>query len=317
MPNYLSVTISFFELVIISTPRPIICLLCLIGIDDRVQEHLNVLVRLYLIIQNNLSQWNCLQLDASPLPKLVPINSSHPYIRRLIFLRQYEMLHSLRSIQQTRFEANEPPIRIRVLGQESLDNYNVLWQCQIETGHEIISKNLTENASNSNNFRTYSYLICKDIYSMRTFPDAVYMDVVIDGVRSHVDFGSCGLAHIEQKDESIFVRVRPRHFSLEINHQYYLNERYVDFNTKKAIKALEKATSLTKQILDNPRQLKKSKAAQKTMPSEMLHMFSKRESSIRLHIPNEAQQLACEKVKNERVTLVWGPPGTNKFDVFD
>ena len=41
-------------------------------------------------------------------------------------------------------------------------------------------------------------------------------------------------------------------------------------------------------------------------------MFSKREPLIKpqgLHMLNKAQQNACEKVKNERVTLIWGPPG--------
>ncbi|CAF4815054.1 unnamed protein product, partial [Rotaria sp. Silwood2] len=42
--------------------------------------------------------------------------------------------------------------------------------------------------------------------------------------------------------ESIFIRVKLSNFTLEIDHQYYLSERYVDFNTKKAIQALEQTT---------------------------------------------------------------------------
>ena len=80
----------------------------IIGICDLVQERLNVLARLYSIIQNRLSESNRLELDAFPLPNITSINSSHSHIRRLIFLRQYEMLYSLRSIQQLRFDENDP-----------------------------------------------------------------------------------------------------------------------------------------------------------------------------------------------------------------
>jgi hypothetical protein len=287
-----------------------------------VQERLNVLARLYLIIQNNLSESNRLQFDACPLPEIIPINSSHPHIRRLIFLRQYEMLYSLRSIQQTRFDINELPILIRIIDKKSLDDYNHLWECQIERGHEIISKNLTENLTNNpNDFRTYPYLISKDHNSIRTFSDAIYMDLAIDGIRSRTKLDQYGLAHVEQKieGETIYIRVKLSNLSLEINEKYYLSERYVDFNTKKAIQALEQATSLTIQILDDPRQLKKPEAVQKTsqvLQQNILNMFSKREPSIKpegLHLLNKAQQIACEKVKNERVTLIWGPPGKNNL----
>ncbi|CAF2060799.1 unnamed protein product [Rotaria magnacalcarata] len=290
-------------------------------IDNLVQQHLNVCVRLYTIVQNHLSESNRLQLDAYSLPQMTPIVSSHPHIRRLIFLRQYEMLYSLRSIQQTRFDLNEPPIVIRIKDKKQIDQYNNLWQCQVERGQDIISKNLTDNVINPNDFRTYSYFISDDIYTIRTFPDAIYMDLAIDGVRSHTKFDRCGLVHIEQKDiedESIFIRVKLNNLSLQINHQYYLSERYVDFNTKKAIQALEQATSLTIQILDDPRQLTKPEAIQKTsqtLQQEISNMFTKREPSIKpegLNILNKSQQLACEKVKNQRVTLIWGPPGTGK-----
>ncbi|CAF3378705.1 unnamed protein product, partial [Rotaria sp. Silwood2] len=72
------------------------------------------------------------------------------------------------------------------------------------------------------------------------------------------------------------------------------------------------------QILDDPRQLKKPEVIQrtsKTMQRQISNMFSKREPTIKpegLHMLNKAQQEACEKVKNERVTLIWGPPGTGK-----
>ncbi|CAF4833704.1 unnamed protein product, partial [Rotaria sp. Silwood1] len=289
-------------------------------IANRVQERLNVLAHLYLIVQHRLSESNLLQLDACLLPNITPIKSSHLHIRRLIFLRQYEMLHTLRSIQETRFDLNEPPILIRILTKIPIDKYNNLWKCQIERGHEIISKNLTENITNKNNFHTYPYLISKDKYSIRTFPDAIYMDLAIDGIRSHIKLDQCGLVHVEQKEQedSIFIRIKLCNFSLEINHQYYLSERYIDFNTKKAIQALEQTTQLTIQILDDPRQLKKSELIQKTnkiMQREISNMFSKRESTIKpegLHMLNKAQQQACEKVKNERITLIWGPPGTGK-----
>jgi hypothetical protein len=248
-----------------------------------------------------------------------PINSSHPHIRRLIFLREYEMLYSLRSIQQTRFDINEPPILIRIIDKKSLDKYNHLWECQVERGHEMISKNLTENLTNTNDFRTYPYLISKDNNSIQTYSDAIYMDSAIDGIRSHTKLDQCGLAHVEQKidGETIYIRVKLCNLYLEIDQQYYLSERYVDFNTKKAIQALEQVTPLTIQILDDPRQLKKPEAVQKinqTLQKNILNMFSKREPSIKpegLHMLNKAQQMACEKVKNERVTLIWGPPGKN------
>ncbi|CAF3529307.1 unnamed protein product, partial [Rotaria sp. Silwood2] len=208
-------------------------------IANLVQEHLNVLAHLYLIVQQRLSKSNCLLLDACPLPDITPINSSHLYIRRLIFLRQYEMLHTLRSIQETRFDLTEPLVLIRVLAKIPIDRYNNLWKCQIERGHEIISKNLTENLSNTNYFHTYPYLISKDNYSIQTFSDAVYMDLAIDGIRSHIKLDQCGLAHVEQQ-ESIFICVKLSNFTLKIDHQCYLSERYVDFNRKKAIQALDK-----------------------------------------------------------------------------
>ncbi|CAF3075635.1 unnamed protein product, partial [Rotaria sp. Silwood2] len=213
-------------------------------IANLVQEHLNVLAHLYLIIQHRLSKSNRLQLDACLLPDITPINSSHLHIRRLIFLHQYEMLHTLRSIQETRFDLTEPLVLIRVLAKIPIDRYNNLWKCQIERGHEIISKNLTENLSNTNYFHTYPYLISKDNYSIQTFSDAIYMDLAIDGIRSRTKLDQCGLAHVEQQEqeESIFIRVKLSNFTLEIDHQYYLSERYVDFNTKKAIQALEQTT---------------------------------------------------------------------------
>jgi hypothetical protein len=147
------------------------------------------------------------------------------------------------------------------------------------------------------------------------------MDLAIDGVRSRAKLDQCGLAHVEPKgeEEFIFIRVKLCNLSLEINQQYYLSERYVDFNTKKAIQALEQTTPLTIQILDDPRQLKKPVAVQqtsKTLQLEISNMFSKREPLIKpqgLHMLNKAQQAACEKVKNERITLVWGPPGKRLF----
>jgi hypothetical protein len=230
------------------------------------------------------------------------------------------MLYSLRTIQQTRFDINDLPILIRIIDKKPLDKYNYLWECQIERGHEIISKNLTENLTNTNDFRTYLYLISKDNNSIRTFSDAIYMDSAIDGIRSRTKLDHCGLAHVEQKidGEKIFIRVKLCNLYLDINQQYYLSERYVDFNTKKAIQALEQATLLTIQILDDPRKLKKPQSVQKTtqiFQQNILNMFSKQESSIKpedLHMLNESQQIACEKVKNERVTLIWGPPGTGK-----
>ncbi|UJR29914.1 hypothetical protein I4U23_017462 [Adineta vaga] len=289
-------------------------------VDDLVQQHLNVLARLYCIIQKCLSESNRLQFDAFPLPNIQPIKSSHLHIRRLIFLRQYEMLFSLRSIQQTRFDINVPPVLIRIIKKIPIDKYNNLWECQIERGHEILSKNFIENVTNNNEFRTYPYLISKDNFSVQTFPDAIYMDSAIDGIRSRIKHDRYGLAHVEQngENETIFIRVKLCGLSLEINQEYYLSERYVDFNTKKAIQALEQATSLTIQILDDPRQLKKPEAIQKccqNFQQEIINMFSKREPSIKpegLHLLNKGQQIACEKVKNERVTLIWGPPGTGK-----
>jgi hypothetical protein len=230
------------------------------------------------------------------------------------------MLYSLRLIQQTRFDLNESLIVIRILNKKSLDQYNHLWECQIERGQEIISKNYIENQTNTNDFRTYPYLISKDNYSIRTFSDAIYMDSAIDGLRSRMKLDQCGLAHVEHKlqGETIFIRVKLSNLRLEINEQYYLNERYVDFNTKKAIQGLEQATLLTIKILDDPRQLNKPQAVQKSsqiLQQTISNMFSKREPSIKpdgLHMLNKAQQIACEKVKNERVTLIWGPPGTGK-----
>jgi hypothetical protein len=76
---------------------------------------------------------------------------------------------------------------------------------------------------------------------------------------------------------------------------------------------------LTIQILDDPRQLKQPVAVQttsKTFQQEIINMFSKREPSIKpdgLHMLNKAQQVACEKVKNQRVTLIWGPPGKHFY----
>lgn len=285
-------------------------------INHLVQDRLNVLAQLYLTIQNHLSEANRLPLDAYPLPNIAPIKGSHPYIRRLIFLRQYEMLRALRLMQETRYDMNESPICIQISDKRSIDKYNILWKCRIERGSDIISKNLPENLTQANDFRTYSYLIFKDIDTLRTFPDAIYMDLAIDGLRSRKNFYQCGLAHIENEEESsIWMRIKGCDFLLEINHQYYLSERYVDFNTKKAIRALEQVTPLTVQILDDPRQLKKPEAVQRineTIQQQMLNMFSEEQLSMaseHLHVLNSAQQLACEKVKNERVTLVWGPPG--------
>lgn len=234
------------------------------------------------------------------------------------------MLYSLRSYQQTRFDLNEPPILIRIIDKKHLEKNDYVWECQIEYGHDIISKNLTENLNNTNDFRSYLYLISKNINSIRTFSDALYMDSYIDGLRSRSKLGQCGLAHVEQKNQSetIYIYIKHSNLSFEINEKYYLTERYVDFNTKKAIQALEQATSLTIQILDDPRQLKRPQAVQKTDPilqQNILNMFSKREAVIKpqgLHILNKAQQMACEKVKNERITLIWGPPGKNNFYYF-
>ncbi|CAF4737353.1 unnamed protein product, partial [Rotaria sp. Silwood2] len=137
------------------------------------------------------------------------------------------MLHTLRSIRETRSDLTEPLVLIR--------------KCQIERGHEIISKNLTENLRNTNCFHTYPYLISIDSYSIQTFSDAVYMNLAIDGICSRTKLDQYGLAHVEQQEqeESIFIRVKLSNFTLEIDHQYYLSERYVDFNTKKVIQALE------------------------------------------------------------------------------
>ena len=107
--------------------------------------------------------------------------------------------------------------------------------------------------------------------------------------------------------------------SLGINQEYYLSERYVDFTTKKAIQALEQVTPLTIQIFDDPRRLERPEAIQKSsrdFQQEITNIFSKREPSIKpdgLHMLNKAQQIACEKVKNERVTLIWGPPGNREL----
>ncbi|CAF3104300.1 unnamed protein product, partial [Rotaria sp. Silwood2] len=60
------------------------------------------------------------------LPDITPINNSHLYIRRLIFLRQYEMLHTQCSIQETRFDLTEPLVLIRVLAKIHIDRYNNL-----------------------------------------------------------------------------------------------------------------------------------------------------------------------------------------------
>jgi len=62
------------------------------------------------------------------------------------------MLYSLRSIQQTRFDLNESLIVIRILNKKSLDQYNHLWECQIERGQEIISKNFLVFCSGILNF---------------------------------------------------------------------------------------------------------------------------------------------------------------------
>ncbi|CAF4024384.1 unnamed protein product, partial [Rotaria sp. Silwood1] len=78
---------------------------------------------LYLIVQHRLSESNLLQLDACLLPNITPIKSSHLHIRRLIFLRQYEMLHTLRSIQETRFDLNETPILIRIFENRLFLNF--------------------------------------------------------------------------------------------------------------------------------------------------------------------------------------------------
>ena len=290
-------------------------------LPNLVQQRVDVLARLYQIIQQRLDQTDRLQLKSSPLPEIHPIKSSHPHIRRLIFLRQYEMLYSLRSIQQSRFDLNDSPIVIRVRKKISTEKFNSLWECQIERGQEIISKDFIENQSKSmGDFRTYSYLISKDNQSIRTFSDAVYMDAAIDGIRTRPRFDQYGLTNIEPTIDGdiIVIRMKFAAFPLEINEQYHLNERYVDFNTKKAIQGLEQASSLTIQILDDPRQLTKPRAVQKSsevLQRNIANMFSKREPSIKpegLHILNKAQQKACEKVKNERVTLIWGPPGTGK-----
>lgn len=227
------------------------------------------------------------------------------------------MLHSLRSFQQSRFEISEAPIVIRVQRRISVDQYNTLWECQVERGEEMISKNLTEN---TNDFRTYPYLIFREISSIRTFCDALYMDSAIDGLRSPKKFDQLGLVNVEEKgeDQKITIRIKLSYLSLKIGEQYGLSERYVDFNTKKAINGLERATDLTVQILDDPRQLEKPKAIQQvnaTLQQQISNMFSKREPSIKpsgLHLLNRAQQDACEQVKNERITLIWGPPGTGK-----
>jgi len=271
-------------------------------LDLNSNEHFDVLVQLYKIVQTRLCQSNLVQLEACSLPNINPINSSHKHIRRLIFLRQYEMFHSLRTIQQNRFDGNDPPIQIRIIGRDPNDRYYVSWQCQILRGHEIISKNLTENLETAT-FRTYPYLISKDGYSIQRFSDAIYMDSAIDGLRSAARLDQCGLVNVESQvdGETIFIRTKLCNLRIEINETYFLSERYFDFTTKKAIHALEQTTPLTIQILDDPRQLTKPQAIQnsKYQPSGF-------------DVLNQSQQLACEKVKNERIILIWGPPGTGK-----
>ena len=227
------------------------------------------------------------------------------------------MLHALRAFQHARFEMSEAPILLRVQRKIPVDKYQTLWECRVERGEEMLGKNLTET---SNEFRTYPYLISRDIAALRTFCDALYMDSAIDGIRSAKKFEQLGLANVEHKGEEhlVTIRIKLSLLSLQIGEEYGLSERYVDFNTKKAINGLEEATDLTVQILDDPRQLERPRAIQQvsaTLQQQISNMFSKREPSIKpegLHLLNRAQQDACERVKNERITLIWGPPGTGK-----
>lgn len=283
------------------------------------QERLDVLAHLYSSVQKNFVQSHCFQLDAYPLPQIHRIKNKDPHIRRLIVLRQFEMLHALRSFQQARFDAGEPPVLIRVLNKIPEDQYHTLWESQIEYGHDFISKNSSENPANAKDFRSYPYLIFQESSAILTFPDALYMDTAVEYSRSRTRFDHYGFAHVEQDedDSKIFIRTKFCNRPLQVGQCYGLSERYIDFNTKKAIQALEEATPLTIDILHDPRRLEKPRAIQETkkeFQQEISNMFSKREPSIRpegLHRLNRGQQEACEQVKNERLTLVWGPPGKN------
>ena len=278
---------------------------------------MDAIARLYIQVQFRLSKSKRLQLYASPLPRIKSIQCSHPYMRRLFFFRQCEMLFRLRAIQQSRFDDYEPPIRVRIT-EGPLDKYKSQWRCQILRGREIIHKNFADSALNTNHFRIYPYLISEDVEGIRMFSDVVYMDAVIEGLRNRAKLNQCGFAHVDdegENEEYVILRVRFCGLMLQVNRVYWLSERYIDFNTKKSIQALTQATQLTIMLLSDPRQLEKPQAIRQKneiLQREISNMFIKREPTIKpegLHTLNQAQQKACEHVKNERVTLIWGPPG--------
>ena len=285
------------------------------------QQRFEILANLYLIAQKGLSEADCLHYPAGRLSKIQPVQTSHPHVRRLVFLRQYEMLNALKSMQQMRFENDTAPVVIQVQKHLPNDPYFSSWKCVIERGHEIITKNLTEKSISNETIRNFPYVIFKDFPSIQRFSDALYMDLVIDWMRSPEKFPGCGFLHIEevQENSSIVICLRNCDFRLEVGQKYGLFERYIDFNTKKAIDGLKNVTKTAITILDNPRLLDEPQDVRK-VPKEVeqaiSNIFYKPESTIGsniLHSLNEAQQQACEKVKSQRVTLVWGPPGSFHF----
>lgn len=251
------------------------------------------------------------------MPKVNPIVDSNRYIRRLIFLRQFELMTSLLSCQTSRFEHDRPLISVEVLDKIRVDQYKTLWKCRIKRGEQILLKNSTENLEKRDDFKNFPYIIFEDVEVCRQYCDALHMDLFIDVIRTGEKLDRAAFVHIEtiQDDRTILIYLRCSGIQLRIGQEYGLIERHIDFTTKKSIDSLRNATELTIRILEDPQSLEKPRTVnkeEKRVQDEISNMFYKREPTIKpdkIHSLNKAQQEACEKVKEQRVTLVWGPPG--------
>ncbi|CAF1474949.1 unnamed protein product, partial [Didymodactylos carnosus] len=293
-----------------------------------------------------------LQLQAKCLPTIQPIIAQHSHIRRLLFLRQYEMLFGLRQIQYDRYGSTEHAILIKIQQiikvplTSNPERYNLFYECFVERGLEFLAKNMMQQpldviaelgggdgsvGVNSNEFRMYQYLISDDDSNIQSFPDAIYMDQAIDSIRN-LKLDKYALANVEKLSSTssndpnvILLKVKGLNanssLKLKVNNYYWLNERYTDFNTKKSIQGLNSVESLTIQLLDNPVELFKSSILkiennyEQQTEKLISDIFSTREATIRptgLHMLNKAQQDASKRVRHSRIQLIWGPPGTGK-----
>eukprot|EP01117_Protostelium_nocturnum_P010331 TRINITY_DN3711_c0_g1_i1.p1 TRINITY_DN3711_c0_g1~~TRINITY_DN3711_c0_g1_i1.p1 ORF type:complete len:1354 (-),score=436.63 TRINITY_DN3711_c0_g1_i1:102-4106(-) len=282
--------------------------------------------------------------DEKTLSDLLPLNATELSLQKLelddlllkkmYFMRQYELLLSLNSLRGERFEGTGRTVLLEFMAKVKITiETDEVWfnRFKIVRGGEYIEGESVDRKGNKQGFPSYKWIL----FPEETLPQILFNDLRIlnklpmtfkkeDSEEFTERSGFCIANVTDQMEEDGKVLIQLKGASgLVQGRRYVLRERLVDWNTKKVCENLQlldkKGDSVFVKMIRDPR-YRSFEKDQKSL-NQNLKVIEKvfsdyanlsDDPGVKRVVLSRAQSKAMKSMALNPFTIVWGPPGNGK-----